>query len=228
MVTMSHKGHSIVTIESIDSDLEMLLPKQGSMTDYCYNICSFIWPYFSVANYKLPYRILSSLAPPVVFPEFRRVHSDMKGPVWVVTTLALILLYGIHSPARTLVGELLIATKLTLGYWLGFSLVAFFLGYFCQTCLTLSQLVSISGYSLTGHCLVLLTAEVLHQENSHSMFFFLTTVFGGLATARLVIIILARTPGPAQRLLMCSTLASIHLMHLIYIHFACMRKQFDL
>ncbi|XP_045594850.2 protein YIPF3 [Procambarus clarkii] len=228
MVTMSHKGHSVVTIESIDSNLEMLLPKLGSVTDYCYSIFSFIRPYYSVSNTKLPYRILSSLAPPIVFPEFRRVHSDMKGPSLVVAMLALILMYGIHSPNRTLVVELLITAKLSLGYWLGFSFVAFFLCYFSQTCLTLSQLVSISGYSLTGHCVVLLIAEVLHQENSHSVFFFLTTVFGGLATARLVIIILARTPGPAQRLLICSTLACIHLMHLIYIHFACMRKKFEI
>lgn len=224
---MSHKGHSVITIESLDSGFEMLLCKEGSLIDYCYNVCLFLRPYFSVANHRLPYRLLSSMAPPLFFPEFRRVYSDIKGPVFVVALLALILLYGLHSPDRTLAGELLVTTKLTLGYWFCFSLLAFFLGYFCQTFLTLTQLLSISGYSLTGHCLVLLIAEILHQEESHSVFFFLTTVFGGLATCRLVMIMLARTAGPAQRLLICSTLACIHLMHLVYIHLACMRNKFD-
>ncbi|XP_042237455.1 protein YIPF3-like [Homarus americanus] len=224
---MSHKGHSVLTIESIESSQEVQ-QRRGSVTNYCYSVWFNLRPYFSVANNKLPYRVFSSMVPPLFFPEFRRVYSDMKGPTCVVMTLALILLYGLHSPHRTLAGELLVTAKLTVGYWFCISFVAFMLGYFCQTSLTPSQLVSITGYSLTGHCLVLLTAEVLHQEDSHSAFFFLTTVFGGLATGRMNMIVLARTPGPAQRLLMCSTLASIHLMHLIYIHFACMRNKFDI
>lgn len=225
---MSHKGHAVITVESLDSNFDILLSKKGSLTDYCYDIYLFLRPYFAVANHRLPYRVLTSIAPPLFFPELRRVYSDMKGPVLIIVLLALILFYGLHSPSRTLVEELLVTTKLTLGYWFGFSILAFFLGYFCQTFLTLTQLLSVSGYSLTGHCLVLLIAEILHQEESHGVFFFLTTVFGGLATCRLVMIILARTPGPAQRLLMCSTLACIHLIHLIYIHLACMRNKFDI
>ncbi|XP_047498396.1 protein YIPF3-like [Penaeus chinensis] len=225
---MSHKGHSIVTIESLDSGFEPRTYKQTSPLDYFTDTLLLVRPYFRVANRRLPHRVLSSMAPPLFFPEFRRVYSDLKGPLLIMVSLASILLYGLYSPERTLMWDIAATAKLTVGYWLGLSVLAFFLGYFCQTNLTLPQFLSITGYSLTGHCLVLLIAEVLHQEENHGVFFFLTTVFGGLATGRLVIIILARTPGPAQRLVMCSVLACVNLMHLIYIHFACMRNKFQI
>lgn len=224
---MSHKCHSVVTIESIEPEIVTSIHSRSSLYQYLLSIGRYVKPYFSVANNRIPSRILSSMAPPLFFPEFQRVYSDMKGPSVIVILLAGILLYGLHSPQRTIMTEVLVTAKLTVGYWLSFSFLAFFLGYFCETNLKFSQLLSITGYSLTGHCVVLLIAEVLHQEESHSVFFFLTTVFGGLATGRLTIIMLARTPGPGQRLVMCSTLACIHLMHLIYIHFAFMRKQFS-
>lgn len=219
---MSHKSHSIVTIESIHPG-ETSIRSGVSAWDWLQNTVKYGRPYFSVSNNRIPHRIFSSMAPPFFSPEFKRVYSDLKGPLIIVAVLAGILFYGLHNPQKTLIAELIATVKLTVGYWLGFSFLAFFLGYFCQTSLSFSQLLSITGYSLTGHCLVLFIAEVLHQEESHGIFFFLTTVFGGLATGRLAIIMLARTPGPGQRFVMCSTLACIHLMHLIYIHFAFMR-----
>lgn len=225
---MSHKGHSIVTIESLASGFEPRTRRQTSPLDYFTSTLLLVRPYFMVANRRLPYRLLSSMAPPLFFPEFRRVYSDLKGPLMIMVSLATILLYGLYSPERTLMWDIATTAKLTVGYWLGLSVLAFLLGYFCQTNLTLPQFLSITGYSFTGHCLVLFIAEVLHQEENHGVFFFLTTVFGGLATGRLVIIILARTPGPAQRLVMCSVLACVNLMHLIYIHFACMRNKFQI
>lgn len=223
---MSPKGHSVVTIESLDSGFEHPRHKRVSLIDYFTAMLRFAKPYFMVANRRLPRRLVSSMAPPLFFPEFRHVYSDLKGPFLIMASLASILLYGLYSPERTLLWDILATAKLTVGYWLGLSVLAFLLGYFCQTNLTLPQFLSITGYSLTGHCLVLLIAEVLHQEENHGVFFFLTIVFGGLATGRLIIIILARTPGPAQRLVMCSVLACVNLMHLIYIHFACMRNKF--
>lgn len=167
---MSHKCHSVVTIESISPDSGSRTTQMSSI-DHLLTLCKYVKPYFTVSNRRIPRRIVSSMAPPLVFPEFQRVYSDMKGPVIIVSLLAVILLYGLHSPQRTLVMEVLATAKLTVGYWLGFSFLAFLLGYFCQTNLSFSQMLSISGYSLTGHCMVLLTAEVIHQEESHSIFF---------------------------------------------------------
>jgi len=225
---MSGKDHTVVTIESIDSNFKAPSCERASSLEYWESVCTFLKPYFLVANHRLPHRFLSSLAPPIIFPEFKRVYSDLKGPLLILVTLFFILFYGAYDTERGLISTTVSCVKLTFVYWLVFSFLAFILGHICETCLTRSQLLSISGYSLTGHCLVLLIAEVLHQEENHQVFVVLLTVFGGLATGRLAIIMLARTPGPAQRLIMCSSLASINLLHLIYIHFACMRQKFVL
>jgi len=225
---MSGKDHTVVTIESIDSDFKAPTSKSASSLEYCRSIFTFLEPYFQVANHRLPHRMLSSLAPPIIFPEFKRVYSDLKGPLLILISLSFILFYGAYDTERGVIATAVTCIKLTFVYWLCFSFLAFVLGYLCETCLSRSQLLSISGYSLTGHCLVLLIAEILHQEESHSLFLVLLTIFGGLSTGRLAIIMLVRTPGPGQRLIMCSSLASINLIHLIYIHFACMRHKFDL
>lgn len=224
---MSGKEHTIVTIESIDSDFKP--PKRRALSlEYFSSIVTFLRPYFQVENHRLPHRFLSSLAPPLIFPEFKRVYSDLKGPLVILITLSFILFYGAYDVERGTVITAVTCIKLTFVYWICFSLLAFVLGYFCETSLSRSQLLSISGYSLTGHCLVLLLAEILHQEESHAVFLVLLSIFGGLSTGRLAIIMLARTPRPGQRLIMCSSLASVNLIHLIYINFACMRHKFDL
>lgn len=228
IIIMSEKDHTVVTIESIDSDFKAPTRKRASVLEYYKSVHTFLKPYFLVANHHLPHRFLSSLAPPIIFPEFKRVYSDLKGPLLILITLFFILFYGAYDAERGVISTSVSCIKLTFVYWLVFSLLAFALGHICETCLTRSQLLSISGYSLTGHCVVLLIAEVLHQEESHQVFLVLLTIFGGLSTGRLAIIMLARTPGPAQRLIMCSSLASINLLHLIYIHFAAMRQKFAL
>jgi len=225
---MSGKDHTVVTIESIDSDFIGPSCKRASSLEYLESVYTFLNPYFAVANHHLPHRFLSSMAPPIIFPEFKRVYSDLKGPLLILLTLFFILFYGAYDTERGVISTTVSCFKLTFVYWLVFSFMAFLLGHICETCLTRSQLLSISGYSLTGHCVVLLIAEILHQEENHQVFMVLLTVFGGLSTGRLAIIMLARTPGPVQRLIMCSSLASINLLHLIYIHFACMRQKFVL
>lgn len=225
---MSGKAHTIVTIETIDSDFKALTSKKASSLEYCENVFTFLKPYFEVANHHLPHRLISSLAPPLIFPEFKRVYSDLKGPLLILISLAFILFYGAYDAERGVQSTIVTCIKLTFVYWLCFSAMASALGHFCKTNLSKSQLLSISGYSLTGHCLVLLLAEILHQEESHAVFLVLLAIFGGLSTGRLSIIMLARTPRPGHRLIMCSSLASVNLIHLIYIHFACMRHKFDL
>lgn len=213
-----------MTLGSTDPDQEPLLSGHDFATPTPHATRPLVRR--AVVGHGVSQRVIMSLVPPLVYPEYRRVYSDLKGPLFVVATLAAIILYGLHDPRRSLVWELVTTGKLTIGYWVGFSLLAFLMGRCFSTTLSLAQLLAMAGYSLTGHCLVLLGAELLHQEESHTVFFVLTTVFGGLATGRLVLLVLFHTPQPPHRLLLGSSLASIHLMHLIYIHFACMRRKF--
>jgi len=225
---MSGKDHTIVTIDSIDSDFKVPFSKSASSLEYFKSVLKFLRPYFEVENHRLPHRFISSLAPPLIFPEFKRVYSDLKGPLLILITLSFILFYGAYDAERGVLGTSATCIKLTFVYWFFFSLLAFVLSYLCETALSRSQLLSISGYSLTGHCIVLFLAEVLHQEESLTVFLVLLTIFGGLSTGRLAIIMLARTPKPGARLIMCSSLSTVNLIHLIYIHFACMRHKFAL
>lgn len=215
-----------VIIESIDSNEEDVY-KKTTFNSYIKAIKSLM-PLFSVSSSKLPQRLLSSLAPPFLFPQFRRVYSDLKVPLLINITLFFILFIGLHTYERSVWYDFWITFKLTFFYWLFFSILGFFLGYFCETCLTFTQYLSISGYSLSGHCLVLLLAEIFHQEESISFFIIFMTIFGGLATGRLIVVVMSRTPKPVQRMLICTCLACLHLLHLIYIHFAFMRKKFVL
>lgn len=218
--------HSTATMGSTDpADLEPLLSEQYSTTPSPRATRPLVRR--ALVRHGVTKRVAMSLVPPLVYPEYRRVYSDLKGPLLIVATLAAIILYGLHDPRRSLTWEFVTTVRLTVGYWLGFSLLAFLMGRCFSTSLSLAQLLALAGYSLTGHCLVLLGAELLHQEESHTVFFLLTTVFGGLATGRLVLLVLFHTPQPPHRLLLGSSLASIHLMHLIYIHFACMRRKFS-
>lgn len=221
---MAFRGHSNITIESLDTH-----PKTGvhkPVVSSCSSVWNDVIRLFSVPNCTLPHRLLTSLIPPVGISKYRNVYTDLKVPVLLVAVLTAVLMYGLRSPQHSLVVLLLTAAKYTFGYWLGFTALASIFGHLCSTRLTPLQLLSITGYSLTGHTLVLLVAELLHQEESHTVFFLLTTVFGGLATGRMMVVVLVTTPRPPHRLLLGSTLASIHLMHLVYIHFAFMRKKF--
>lgn len=222
---MSFRGSSAVTLGCADSDQEPLISERDSATPLPHGRRPLVRK--GLMGHGVPQRVAMSLMPPLVYPEYRRVYSDLKGPLLVVTTLAAIILYGLHDPRQSLVWELVTTLRLTVCYWLGFSLLAFLMGRCFSTSLSLTQLLSLAGYSLTGHCLVLFGAELLHQEESHTVFFLLTIVFGGFATGRLVLLVLFHTPQPPHRLLLGSSLASIHLMHLIYIHFACMRRKFS-
>ncbi|KAK4321322.1 hypothetical protein Pmani_007863 [Petrolisthes manimaculis] len=224
---MAYRGHSSITIETLDTHTDNLDDVHKSSS-----IWHNVGQLFSVSNCTLPHRLLTSLVPPLGFTNYRNVYTDLKVPVLLVTALTATLMYGLssspghHSTTLPLLLLLLTTIKYTLGYWLAFTALASVMGYLCSTRLTPIQLLSITGYSLTGHTLVLLIAELLHQEDNHTVFFILTTVFGGLATCRMMVVVLVSTPRPPHRLLLGSTLASIHLMHLVFIHFAFMRKKF--
>jgi len=80
-------------------------------------------------------------------------------------------------------------------------------------------MVCVMGYGLFGHAITLLVCEA----GSDTWFMPLMTFIGGLSCLRILIILLARTPVPACRFVLCTPVAIIHLMYLIYLHFAIMK-----
>lgn len=98
----------------------------------------------------------------------------------------------------------------------------------------------LQGYGLFSHCLVLLVTYNIHF---HFLFYFLWLLLGGLSTLRMVraafsfrsfsptgpavivcaglqvAALLSRTVGQTPRLLLCGTLALLHMLFLLYLHF---------
>ncbi|XP_054483265.1 protein YIPF3-like [Anoplopoma fimbria] len=73
------------------------------------------------------------------------------------------------------------------------------------------------GYGLFGHCVVLLVTYNIHF---HFLFYVLWLLCGGLSTLRMVAALLSRTVGQTPRLLLCGTLSVLHMLFLLYLHFA--------
>nr|XP_014347925.1 PREDICTED: protein YIPF3 [Latimeria chalumnae] len=103
------------------------------------------------------------------------------------------------------------------GYWLGVSSFIYFLAYLCNTQITMLQTLSLLGYGLFGHCIVLF---VTYNVHFHSLFYIFWLVIGGLSTLRMVAVLLSRTVGKTQRLILCGTLIALHMLFLLYLHFA--------
>ncbi|XP_049748965.1 protein YIPF3 isoform X2 [Elephas maximus indicus] len=76
---------------------------------------------------------------------------------------------------------------------------------------------TIIGYGLFGHCIVLFITYNIHL---HALFYLFWLLVGGLSTLRMVAVLVSRTVGPTQRLLLCGTLAALHMLFLLYLHFA--------
>ncbi|XP_030302903.1 protein YIPF3 isoform X2 [Calypte anna] len=76
---------------------------------------------------------------------------------------------------------------------------------------------TIIGYGLFGHCITLFVTYNIHF---HSLFYIFWLVVGGLSTLRMVAVLVSRTVGHTQRLILCGTLAALHMLFLLYLHFA--------
>ncbi|XP_031697832.1 protein YIPF3 [Anarrhichthys ocellatus] len=103
------------------------------------------------------------------------------------------------------------------GYWLGVSSFIYFLAYLVNAQITMLQMLSLLGYGLFGHCVVLFVTYNIHF---HFLFYVLWLLCGGLSTLRMVAALLSRTVGQTPRLLLCGTLSVLHMLFLLYLHFA--------
>uniref|UniRef100_A0ACB8GBM7 Protein yipf3 n=1 Tax=Sphaerodactylus townsendi TaxID=933632 RepID=A0ACB8GBM7_9SAUR len=103
------------------------------------------------------------------------------------------------------------------GYWLGVSSFIYFLAYLCNSQITMVQMLSLLGYGLFGHCITLIVTYNIHF---HSLFYIFWLGIGGLSTLRMVAVLVSRTVGHTQRLILCGMLAALHMLFLLYLHFA--------
>lgn len=180
-------------------------------------------PYFMAEPQEIVQRILQSFVPKlpshyssVILPE------ELYGPLMLVFTLIALLLYGMKISGHVVKEGTLMGTAfgVSFGYWLGAAAFGYLLIYVCNTKMTFIQLLSLLGYSLSGHCLILFLGTVFHPEYTHIFFYVMWSIIGGLAAAKVVCVLLANTSGHPQRLVVCIIIAALNLLDILYLHFA--------
>ncbi|XP_034041011.1 protein YIPF3 [Thalassophryne amazonica] len=193
--------------------------RQASRAFNLYANIDILRPYFDVEPLQVRNRLIESLIPVrlVSFPQ--KIAGELYGPLMLVFTMVAILLHGMKTSETVIREGTLMGTAIgtCFGYWLGVSSFIYFLSYLVNAQITMLQTLSLLGYGLFGHCVVLLITYNIHF---HFLFYILWLVIGGLSTLRMVAVLLSRTVGHTPRLLLCGSLSLLHMLFLLYLHFA--------
>ncbi|WAR02962.1 YIPF3-like protein [Mya arenaria] len=167
-------------------------------------------------------RLLMSFMPQRPTSDRQRVPRELYGPFMIIFTLIALLLFQMKTAEHRVEEGTLMGTAfgVCFTYWLGASGLIWVLSYVCNTHLALIQILSMMGYGLGSHCLVIFLGTIIHTSHDHLFFYSLWAVLGGLSTLRMVSIILSRTHGQTQRLIVCGAVTALNLLFLLYLHFA--------
>jgi len=187
-----------------------------------YGNIDILRPYFDVEPKQVQKRLLMSLVPKKPTDIQEGIARELYGPTMLIFTLIAILLFQMKTSGHTVQEGTLMGTAFAVcfGYWFGVSSILRMLTYLCGTRITMLQILSLLGYALFGHCVVLGLTTLIHSYDSHILFYILWFVLGGLSTLRMVSIMMSRTLGKSQRIIVCVALAIFHLLFLLYLHFA--------
>ncbi|XP_056410588.1 protein YIPF3 [Hyla sarda] len=193
--------------------------RQASKAFNLYANIDILRPYFDVEPVQVRNRLLESMIPVRMINFPQKVAGELYGPLMLVFTMVAILLHGMKSSGTVIVEGTLMGTAIgtCFGYWLGISSLIYFIAYLCNAQITMLQTLSLLGYGLFGHCVVLLITYNIHF---HSLFYIFWLCIGGLSTLRMVAVLLSRTVGKTQRLVLCGSIAALHMLFLLYLHFA--------
>ncbi|XP_013409665.1 protein YIPF3 isoform X2 [Lingula anatina] len=182
----------------------------------------FLRPYFDVEPHIVRSRLLNSMLPRKPTDERQSVPRELYGPTMLVFTMIALLLFQMKTANHAVEEGTLMGTAfgVCFGYWLGVSSFIMVLSYMCNTRIVMMQILSLLGYSLFGHCLVLFLGTVIHTSHDHMLFYLLWGTLGGLSTLKMIAVLASRTRGSSQKMVMCGIVAAIHMLFLIYLHFA--------
>ncbi|CAK8692755.1 unnamed protein product [Clavelina lepadiformis] len=189
------------------------------MIDVYANI-DILRPYFDVEPKVLLFRLGSSFLPLRSLTTPQKIPNELYGPLMIVFTLIAILLMNMKNAGTVLQQGTLMGTAfgICFGYWFGVSGLIYFLAYLCNAYISVVQCLSLLGYGMVSHCIILLLGHFTHY--SHGVFYFLWAIVAGASAARMITVLLSRTVGKSQRLLLCITISSFHMLFLLYLHFA--------
>jgi len=198
----------------------------GSLPNLCLYIGTagkeLIWilvNMFRVSPSELLCRITRSFVPPFV-DSYRIIYTDMLGPIIAMLTLLLILKCGQPGVSYE------ISKIPILCYLVGFPLATFLVGQCCGAAITFMQVMSLFGYSLYGHIVILSIPLLSNNRESSTLFMLCFCLFGGLSTLRVVLSLQGSLRVPVARLLLCTCVALVQLLSVVYLYYTYMHPSF--
>jgi len=185
-----------------------------------YGNIDLLRPYFDVEPNVLVKRVARSFIPVKTLSSPQKIPSELYGPLMTVLTLIAILLMSMKSSGTVLQQGTMMGTAFAtcFGYWFGISALMYSLAYICNSYITIVQCLSLLGYGMVSHCVILLIGHLTNY--THTTFYLFWIFIAGASAARIVTMLLSRTIAKSQRLLLCTVVAIFHMCFLLYLHFA--------
>ena len=177
-------------------------------------------PYFDVEPAEVKQRLLRSFVPNRPGAPLSAIHSELYGPLMLVLTLVAVLLFDMKHSGHQVRDATLMGTALfsAFVYWVGASALLFSVAMACGTEVRFAQLLSLTGYGLLGHCVVL-TVGSIHAVSS-AAWFGVWCVVGGLSAARIATVLAARTPTRRRALVMAGVAFVIPWLHIYWLRWS--------
>ncbi|CAJ0586760.1 unnamed protein product, partial [Mesorhabditis spiculigera] len=182
-----------------------------------YGRIDYFRPYFDVEPKQVRDRLFQSFIPKLP----TTVTYDLYGPSMVVLTMVAFLLLNMKSGGYTTQDGTLIGSAMVSCFaaWIIMSTVISTMCYVVNVDVGFVHTISLVGYSMTSHCLVLLLTAIYHPSHDHMYFFGLLLLFCFPSALRMGMYFASKTRDPAHKLTVIAVCVGIHLLYLIYLHF---------
>ncbi|KAL6735646.1 hypothetical protein Aduo_006064 [Ancylostoma duodenale] len=193
--------------------------KQMKDTFKSYGRIDIFRPYFDVEPSQVRIRLLRSFVPRR--PSQMNASPDLYGPSMVVLTMVALLLFNMKSSGYVVQNGTLMGTSFftCFGSWLALSGVLYVLCFLLGAEISMLELVSVFGYSLTSQCLVLLLTSIYHTSHDHLFFFVLVGVCCVPSAVRMGLLVCMHARIPSHRLILVGAAIGLHTMLIMYLHF---------
>jgi hypothetical protein len=179
-------------------------------------------PYFDVEPVQFRDRLLYSFIPNINVGAPQEAPVELYGPTMLVFTLVAVLLYGMKTSGHTVEDGTLIGTALVvcMSYWLIVGIFVFFMAYLLTAHLSLLQSLSLIGYSLVSHCVILTLSTLFDHYGMPSMFYIFWLVSGSLVSLKQGCVLMSRSWTAKDGLILAGISCICHFVSVLYLRFA--------
>lgn len=187
-----------------------------------YSHIDYLRPYFDVEPKDVLNRLIYSLVPIELHQPNYRLPTELYGPLMLIFTLCAIIIYQMKMASHSVQDGTLIGTAffVCFTYWIGASFLISSASFICNTSITLFNYLSLIGYSLFSHSVVLFIGTFIHTSHDHFIFYALWLLLGGAAGLKLAYTVFANTAHPQHRITLAVSILLLHMGFLLYLHFA--------